>query len=111
MNRILSVFTVVLLFTGSVHLKAQISEIENTLFLKGSTSSLFLTGRTDFGVSGTRIFSSGTTTFIDNRGTGGITFSADNSFGVTKRLVIKSDGKMVRWELVLILLQQTPYFM
>lgn len=59
-----------------------------------SSSSLYVGGPTDFGTNGTRVSTTGGSSYIDNKGTGAIYFRNDNTNGGTARMTILNGGNV-----------------
>lgn len=59
-------------------------------------SSLYLGGATDASNDGLRIFSNGSTSYVDLKGSVGLVFRADNSTGATERMrLVSSTGNLL----------------
>lgn len=93
MARIL-IFTTVFISLMYSESEAQISEIENKLFLRGSIPSLYLQGETNVGQNGLRLHKSGNDGYIDHKGTGNLYFRLDNSAASSIRMTLASNGKV-----------------
>ena len=66
----------------------------NGNILLPNLGSLFVGGNTTLGNDGSRFHHSGGNTYIDNKGTGGIYFRADNLLGATNRMLLSSMGNL-----------------